>query len=266
MVLSKKTTTRIKHTTCISLACAIFFGGIYLNNLYAAQIATPLYDMSELTRTNYHIVPYDYVKPYYTIKVSDSNYKPREKDLTAAEAASIMSQEIYRIFDYCISGDEILLLFDKEGSNATKTKWIGRITLDSTIDSQHIYVAIDGVTGDLLTASFISYFDSKGAQCLDDFLAPYKASIKSNLYTNYQTVKELITEANLLHEPIKSIVYLSTSGGTISGGTPLETYMTGEHEFKVITQSGLVYHVEVSLDLLTITGLSTPSYLASLKG
>jgi hypothetical protein len=266
MILSKqifKNSLRgLRISGLAGLSALLITGGFVYNNLYAATITPTDYNMSELTSTLYRQAPTGYVKPSYTYKVSEYSTKTTANELSAVDAAEIMSQEIYRYFKVDITGKTIELSHGV-GKTSTKPSWHGTLQMDSLCT---IRMNIDSVTGELsfIKREILKPITSDSPQTIDAI----KQTITRNLDINCKKVEALIVASNYLPEKIKSVTYNTSRGLTRFEGEIGKEKEIGEliaHIFNVTTVSDKTYEFTISEDLTRIDGIYTPEYVAQMN-
>ena len=88
------------------------------------------YNISKLTSTLYRQAPTGYVKPSYQYKISNSSAPLAATELSATDAAEIMSQEIYRYLKVDITGKTIELSHGVS-KISSRPGWHGTLQIDS---------------------------------------------------------------------------------------------------------------------------------------
>lgn len=266
MILSKQifknSLKGLKISGLAGLSALLITGGFAHNYLYATTITPTNYNISELTSTLYRQAPADYVKPAYKYIISDYSTKTTTNELSAADAAEIMSQEIYRYFKVDITGKTIELSHNVSRISS-RPHWHGTLKMDSLYT---IRLSIDSVTGE------ISFIDRQLAQPAtsetSETIEDLKRPILSNLDANCKKAEDLIAASGYLPEKIKSVIFDGSTGLYLYEGPAGKEKIIGEirgHKFNITTVSDKTYQFTLSEDLTRIDGIDTPQYVTELN-
>ena len=262
MILSKQILKNsmkgLKISGIIGLGTLVITGGLVHNTLYAATITPTTYNISELTSTLYRAVPNGYTKPSYKVTIDPESGSPTSNELSATDAAEIISQEIYRYFKVTISGKTIEL-FHSPADKVDNPHWIGRVDIDS---NYRISVNINTVTGEVNSIGRRSKSinhpianpskDAKQlAKQIDTTADSLIKDIDRNAKANSKKIQDLIASSGFIPETIKSVTYNRCS--VLINYNPV--YITLEPIFKVATTSGKDYSITLSEDFTSIKGL-----------
>lgn len=259
----------ITITTLTGFCALVGSQGLIAHEMNTSTTINANYNISDLYNTINRSIPKGYVKANYKVvlnqdidRFTHDGAAKRATDLSMEEAAEIIAQEVYRVYQLNLNNQTIEMAYSGANDNESAI-WTGHIQygkrdeiyFNIKADTGEIYSFIRELKSDLKVVS-----EKESDQIADESMAKAEEEIQKDIPGSEERVKELLVKAGIIAEGIQSVKYETTTASVpADNGQPLSPIVN--HSFNVTTLSGQVYNVDVSTDLTSIDCFTTPAFI-----
>ena len=255
----------LKLTGVIGLSAILITTSFMHNALYAATSTVATNNVSELTNVLARQIPVNYVKPNYTLQISEYSEPTTANELTTIDAAEIISQEAYRYLNVSLEGKTLELCHSLNDRGISKPTWHANIIIDRFCT---LHVKIDSVTGEvhLVTRDQLIPMEKVDPSLENAYHEDIEKKYTERFNANRSKIAILISNSGFIPEKVKSLAYHNLRAGTYYDGPVGKEQPKGvllSNEIDVTTESGKIYRMTFSEDFTRIDGIDMPDFVAS---